>query len=393
MTRTRAAIVGTGYSSPIVRLSDKPLGCLALEAAEAAARDAGISVSEIDGLSVYPNPSRLGPSFNDGVDFVSATYMARVLRLPDLRWSAQLHPGSFVGSVIEAAYAVSAGACKYALAWRAMHNPEGKFGRYEETEAFGIDQFLAPYGLTNAVMQYALQYSRYLTKYGATREHLASYVVSNRENASLTPESVFFGKPITREDYLSARLIAEPYCLLDCDMPVDVCSAVIVAHRDVALDLSDPVHIVGSATLGLRPSVNIVTTLEDFEVAAAQLGRVLWRDAHIKPEDVDLLNTYDGFSGFIYYFLEAYGFCGRGEAFEFIQDGRIARGGRLPVNPNGGSLGMGRTHGGAQVIEGVRQLQGRCADRQVPDVKVAVVASGGNPGNSHGVLALSTDPL
>ena len=77
MTPTRAAIVGTGYSSPIVRHSDKPLGRLAMEAAEAAARDAGISVSEIDGLSVYPNPSRLGPSFNDGVDFVSAAYMAQ----------------------------------------------------------------------------------------------------------------------------------------------------------------------------------------------------------------------------------------------------------------------------------------------------------------------------
>ena len=216
--------------------------------------------------------------------------------------------------------------------------------------------------------------------------------MSNRENASITPESVFFGQANTRDDYLSARLIADPYCLLDCDMPVDVCSAVLVAHREVAQDLNDPVHIVGSATLGLRPSVNVVTTLEDFEAGAAQLGRVLWRDADIKLEDVDLLNTYDGFSGFIYYFLEAYGFCGRGEAFEFIQGGRITRSGQIPVNPNGGSLGMGRTHGGAQVIEAVRQLQGRCGERQVPHAKVAIVASGGNPGNSHGVMALSTEP-
>ena len=386
-----AAVIGAGYSGPIERHADAPPGVLAVRAALAAAKDAGIDVSQIDGLSVYTNPSRMNAGAIDGLDLVTATYLGRILGLTEVRWCAQFNPGSFVGSIAEAARAVTTGACTYALAWRAMHNPRGEFGRYEATEAAGSDQFLAPYGLTNYVMQHALQYSRYLAKYGASREHLATYIVSNRENAAITPEAVFFGAPITREDYLNGRMIAEPYALLDCDMPVDACSAVIVASASVARDSQHPVYILGSASLGFRPQMHLITTLEDFEAGIRQVSRVLWESAGVGPADIDIVNTYDGFSGFLYYFLEGYGFCKEGEAFEFIQGGRIRRDGQLPVNTNGGSLGMGRIHGGAQVVEGVRQIQGLCGERQVRNARLVLVGSG-NPASSHGSMVLSNEP-
>ena len=121
---------------------------------------------------------------------------------------------------------MTTGACNYALAWRAMHNPAGRFGGYREAAATGDDQYLAPYGLTNAVMQYALQYSRYLTKYGATREHMATYIVSNREEC-ISYSRIGFSWETDYSRRVSQRTdIADPYCILDCDMPVDACSAV-----------------------------------------------------------------------------------------------------------------------------------------------------------------------
>lgn len=389
---TSAAIVGAAYSHPIVRHADVPIGALARQAALAAINDAEIRSSEIDGLAVYVNPSRMGAGTTDGIDLVSATFMARSLGLSEVHWSVQLNPGSFVGSIAEASRAVASGACKYALVWRAMHNPPGQFGRYTSREAGGADQYLAPYGLSNYVMQHALQYSRYLAKYGATREHLATYIVGNRENAAQVPESVFFGKGIDKEDYLDGRVIAHPYTLLDCDMPVDVCTAVVVTSAaSTANGHRRPVYIQGSASLGYRPEAHVINTLEDFEAGAAQVGRTLWKNVDIGPDDIDIANIYDGFSGFVYFLLEGYGFCSRGEAFEFIQDGRVARNGQLPINTNGGSLGMGRLHGGAQVVEAVRQIQQRCGTRQVPEPQHVLVSSG-NPANSHGVMVLSKYP-
>jgi acetyl-CoA acetyltransferase len=387
----KTAIVGTAYSTPITRHAPYPIGALAVQAANAAAKDAGIDIRQIDGLCVFPNAARFGAGAIDGVDIVTAGYMARSLGLADVRWSAQVNPGSFVGSIIEAAQAVASGACTYALAWRAMHAPGGKFGRYEQQYADGVSQYLAPYGMTNYVLQYAFQYSSYLAKYGATREHLATYIVNNRANAAINPDAVFCAKPITRDDYLEARLIAYPYSILDCDMPVDVCSAVIITSADRARDLVEPAYILGYASLGTRSELHVLTTLEDFESAARQVGSVLWRSTGVGPEDIDVANIYDGFSGFIYYFLEGYGFCAQGEAYEFVQDGRIELAGQLPLNTGGGSLGMGRLHGGGQVIEGVRQIQGRCGPRQVRNPALVLVGSG-NPAASHGSIVLGRNP-
>jgi acetyl-CoA acetyltransferase len=385
-------ISGTGYSE-VSRRAEKPLGSLAVDAARKAADEAGIRPDEIDGLCVFPSTARRFGADVDGVDSISNRYLAGALKLKEIRWSTAILPGSFIGSVIEAANAVAAGACTYALCWRALHNPPGKFGRYSEPLARGDDQFAAPYGLAGVLTTFAFPYARYMARYGATREHMAAFVVNNRRNAALNPDAVFAGRPITREEYLNAQMIVEPISLLDCDMPVDGVGAVIVTNADRESSAGFPAAHVGGYAGVIPDNTRLFhNTLEDYELTAARLGRVLWESSGLGPGDVDVANLYDGFSYFTYIYLEALGFCGRGEGYEYIQDGRIEVGGELPLNTSGGSLGMGRLHGPPQVIESVRQLQGRCGERQVPAAEVAVSVTG-SPRFGGAGLVLTREPI
>jgi acetyl-CoA acetyltransferase len=375
--RNQVALVGGAFSH-IARHSTVPIGILAAEAVKKAVADAGIPLSEVDGLSVYPPASHLGAGTVDGTDFVGLRYMANALSARNIRWTCSVAPGSFVGSIVEAVNAVAAGACTYAVVWRAMHNPRGEFGGHAARWAHGDDQFTAPYGLANVVMSFALSYSRYLAKYGATREHMTTFIVNNRLNASRNPEAVFFDRPITREQYLADRMVSEPFSVLDCDYPVDGAGAVVITTAERARNLQNsPAYVGGYSSLsvafGHSPHL---FALEFQEEAAALVARSLWESSGLRPSDVSQANLYDGFSSFIYLWLEALGFCLKGEAFEFIQGGRIAIGGELPLNTSGGSLGMGRLHGSPQVIEAMRQVQGRAGSRQVPGAKVALALSG-----------------
>jgi acetyl-CoA acetyltransferase len=366
-------------------------GELSLQAARRAMDEAGIEIGEVDGLAVYPNPSRLGAGGVDGIDFVGLHWMARSLGARSLRWMVSVLPGSFVGSVIEAANAVAAGACDTALVWRGMHNPEQRFGRFTDPNPDEEWQFLAPYGLADWVTRFAMPYSRYMAKYGATREQMATFVVNNRANAARNPDAVFFERPLTRDEYMNARLVTEPYCIFDCDMPIDGAGAVIVtSHEGAGSAKHPPVHVAGSSIMGANYRWSGAIVLEDLEDSAELLARGLWKNSPVGVEDIDQPNLYDGFSFFTYLYLEAFGFCPRGEAADFIQDGRIEVGGELPLNTSGGSLGMGRLHGSAQVIESVRQLQGRCGERQVDGAR-ATMALSGQPHMSAAAMVLTRD--
>jgi acetyl-CoA acetyltransferase len=316
--------------------------------------------------------------------------MKTALKLKELRWATTVY-NSFIGSVVEAANAVAAGACRRVLVWRAMHNPPGNFGRYIQPSAGGDDQFMAPYGLADFVSAFALPYSRYMALYGATREHMATFSVNNRLNAAANPDAIFYEKPISVTDYLRAPMIVEPLSLLDCDMPVDGCGAVIVTRADGGSDASpqyDPVDVCGHASIVPEYGYWFNNTLENLQRTTAELAKVLWKSCRLGPADIRVANLYDGFSFFTYLYLEALGFCGPGEAYEFIQGGRIALNGELPLNTSGGSLGMGRLHGPPQVIESVRQIQGRCGTRQVKDVDVAL-ATTGSPRFGPGAIVLA----
>jgi acetyl-CoA acetyltransferase len=389
----KTAVVGTGFSE-VARRAQVGVGALAVAAGRRAIDEAGLRVEDIDGIATYPNPSRVGAGNTDGVDFVDVGYIARALDLKQLRWHCSITQGAVVAALIQAINAVAAGACNYALVWRAMYNPPNFHNVLPATHAPGTGQFSAPFGLSGPAM-FALPYARYMAKYGATREHLATFIVNNRRNATLNPAAVFRDQPITREDYLNARMIASPLSLLDCDMYVDGAAAVVVTTAERARDLRQvPAYVAGYAqNMGYEHSP--VMKLEGGYESGRRFAKTIWGNSGLRPEDVDHANIYDGYSYFIYVWLEYLGFCKEGEAFEFIQNGRIEPGGDFPVNTSGGNLGMGRLHGTPHLIEAVRQIQGLCGPRQAKDPKVTLAVVGTPfpmPGASAGGLVFTREP-
>jgi acetyl-CoA acetyltransferase len=372
--RNKVAVVGTAFSEMGRRL-DRPVGALAIEAALAAIDDAGLTAEDIDGLANYPSPSRTGDAGVDGVDFVSANYLAHVLHLTErVTWSTSITQGTLSVSIVEAVNALLAGACTHVLVWRAMHNPIGRYGAVAPSSlARGETAFTRPYGFSHTVMHFVWPCSQYFARYGATREDMAAYVVANRERAAHVPGGVWEGRPITTNDYLADRIIVEPLSVLDCDMPVDGCGALVLTTADRARDLRHrPAFVAGRASDATRTHGKAILTLDEMQAGQRHLADRLWAGSGLGPGDVDQVNLYDGFSYFVWLQLEGFGFCAEGGAPDFTRSAELTRG----LNPNGGALGMGRLHGSPQVIEAVRQVQGRAGPRQVPDARVALAQVG-----------------
>jgi acetyl-CoA acetyltransferase len=222
----------------------------------------------------------------------------------------------------------------------------------------------------------ALPYNEYLQRYGATREAMAAVVVEARKNGSRIPWSFWHDKPLTREEYLAAPVIADPICRYDCDIPVDGVATFVFTSAERARDLPNhPVLVAGYANG--HPTVRRLPQhwpLDDIMDAGYETARRLWANTGLGPDDVDLPQVYDGFSPFVWFWLEALGFCPVGEAHRFVTDGGIdsdAPGG-LPALSGGGALGNGRMHGVPQMLECYLQLAGRAGDRQRAGAAVGV---------------------
>ena len=259
--RGKTAIVGVGYSE-LTRHSEKPLGLLALDGCRAALDDAGLRPEQIDGLATFPEAPFLGAGHKDGEDIVSVEYILNHLPLaPDIRWYAQIETGMIASPIIEAVHALLAGACDYALVWRAMHNPRGRYGAWKSDRAAGDAQFIAPYGCTGIFQWHAMAWQRYMHLYGATREDLATFVTNSRRNANLNPHAYFYTTPMSREDYFAARKIAEPLCLFDCDIPVEGCVALVLTTADRAQRSAQPARLRGRLWPEHQPAAQPVSLL------------------------------------------------------------------------------------------------------------------------------------
>jgi acetyl-CoA acetyltransferase len=378
--RGRTAIVGIGYSD-ITRRAQKPLGLLALDACRAAIADAGLRPDAVDGLATYPESPFAGAGNRDGQDIVSVMYIINHLSLAaDIRWYAQIETGMIASPLIEATHAIIAGACNYALVWRALHRPTPRGSDARSTgspRATGDAQFTAPYGCTSIIQWHALAWQRYAHRYGATREALAALALNSRRNANLNPRAFFYKDPMTRDDYLNARWIAEPLCLFDCDVPVDGCVALVVTSAERARDLRNPPAFIAGYGQNTAPRRALLHyALDEYMECGSSLARKLWSSAGIGPQDVDVAELYDGFNPSTLYWLEAAGFCPRGEGGSFVQGGRIALEGELPVNTFGGSLSEGRMHGMGHIAEAVRQVTDRAEQRQIVGAEVACAIDG-----------------
>ena len=379
----KTAIVGIGYSE-ITRRPQKPLGLLAIDACRAAIADSGLDPAQIDGLATYPEMPFAGAGNRDGEDVVSVMYIVNHIALaPEIRWYAQIETGMIASPIIEGMHALIAGACDYILVWRALHRPaprsSGGGGGNAAPRSAGEAQFMAPWGCSTIIQWHALAWQRYMHLFGATREALAALALNSRRNANMNPRAFFQKETMSREDYFNSRWIAEPLCLFDCDVPVDGCVALILTTSERAKDLRHPPAYVAGYGQNTAPRRTLLHyALDDHMECGGSLARKLWSSAGLGPNDMDAAQLYDGFNPSTLYWLEAAGFCKKGEGGSFVQDGRIALEGDLPVNTFGGSLSEGRMHGMGHIAEAVRQVTDRAEKRQIAGAE-AVCAIDGSP--------------
>jgi acetyl-CoA acetyltransferase len=383
-----AVISGIGQSAVGRRLGRSGID-LTVEACLAAIEDAGLTREDVDGLSTYPGGGT-GPG---GFAGPTTPEVQDAMRLR-LNW----HDGGLEGpgqlrAVFSACLAVAAGLARHVVVYRTVteSTAQGGGGRQGISGSAagrvprlgGFMQWTLPFGAVSAGNWIAWVAQRRMYEFGLRREQLAQIALNGRRNAELNPKAIY-RDPLSLEQYLSARMISTPLCLYDCDAPCDGSTAVVVSHLDYAGDAPRPVaHVnaIGTAIRG-RPSwdqFDDMTTMAARDAAAS-----MWQRTDLRPADVDIAQLYDGFSILTLVWLEALGFCGRGESGEFVEGGkRIARDGELPLNTSGGQLSAGRLHGFGLLHEACLQLRGDSGARQVEvrggNPHVAVVAAGGGP--------------
>jgi acetyl-CoA acetyltransferase len=375
------------------RHADVPVGSLAVQMSNAAIEDAGVTRADIDGISCGTSlPADAARTLQAGFDFVNSDWLTEHLGLTPV-WS--LDDGMFPLALVKACIAVASGAATCVLVNRTVHNPAGRYHSFASQAADGLSQWTAPYGYVGWVSGMAMSYKEYQQRFGATREHMAAFVVQMRENAQRHPNAYWYGKPLTFDDYMSARMISEPLSLFDNDIPVDGGGSFVVTTPERARDLRHrPVYITSYAKIRQKkawPAVpGTLGALDEFYDGGFTMAERLWGDSGWKPGDCDVVQLYDGFAMETWYWLETLGFCGKGEAFEFVQDGRIAPDGPFPLNTGAGNIGWGRVHGMAQVLETYLQLAGRAGERQTPDA-VRGISTFGDPAHDVGSAILYTN--
>lgn len=380
-----AVLSGVGASRIGRRLMVDPLA-LTVEACERAVADAGLTMDDIDGLATYP-----GGSADSGFSEGGITALEATLRIRPTWYAGGAETFGPSGSVINAMMAVSAGLARHVLCFRtlwqssqsvlAARNRSGGSSR-----ASGNMAWTMPFGGISAAHTLAQTAHRYFDRFGATKETLGWIAINQRANAALHPTAIY-REPLTMDDYMSARTITTPFGLYDCDVPCDASIAVVVSAADTANDLAQPPVRVEAVGTQLIERLEWDQSTSTHEPQVFGPAAHLWTRTDLRPDDVDFAELYDGFTINCISWLEGLGFCGIGEAKDFLDGGRaIARDGDLPLNTNGGQLSHGRTHGMGLLAEAIEQLRGQAGERQVADARVGVVSSGGlTPG---GVLLL-----
>jgi acetyl-CoA acetyltransferase len=248
------------------------------------------------------------------------------------------------------------------------------------TRVTGHMEWRAPFGAASPANWIAMYAQRYMSEHGMTREQLAQIALNARRNAGRNPNAIY-RTPMTMEEYLSVRMISDPLCLYDCDVPCDGATVVIVSRREATAGLKrEPLTIesIGTA-LYERHTWDQRTDLTT--MASHDVGKAMWENTKLTPADCNFAQLYDGFSYLTIQWLEALGFCEHGGAGRFIEGGeRISPEGELPINTHGGQLSGGRLHGFGFLHEACVQLWGEGGERQLKgDPSVGAIAAGGGP--------------
>jgi acetyl-CoA acetyltransferase len=376
------AITGIGQSE-VGRPSAKSAMRLTLDAALQAIADAGLQRDDIDGVACWPGDNNNGSSFSPvGPNALISTLGLKV----DWYGGGYEGPGPLAG-VINGAMAIAAGLCKHVLVFRTITEASGRL--VDKTAAAltkktpGRDssyfwQWYTPFNVLSAVNLMALYAQRHFFEYGTTPEQLAQIALTCRRHAALNPQAVMRA-PMGMDDYMASKMISTPLRMFDCDVHCDASTALVLSRADVARHGPNaPIRIEALGAALHQPWSWEQISLT--EMAAFDVGRMMWSRTDLKPQDVGSAQLYDGFSILTLIWLEALGLCPTGESGRFVEGGtRIARDGVLPLNTNGGQLSGGRTHGLGYVHEACTQLWGRGGARQIAPHQVAVAAAGGGP--------------
>ncbi|PKB14365.1 acetyl-CoA acetyltransferase [Novosphingobium kunmingense] len=374
----KAAITGVGMSD-IGRNTGRPAIIHLAEAADRALARAGLTRADIDGIATYPGKAENSP----GMSPLGTGEVRNALGL-QTRWHSAVPDGpAQMAPIMVAAMAVLTGQARHVMCFRALTESSSQTaGRRASIAGAGKAQiggwmgWLAPVGALSASNWAGWMATRYFHEFGMTREHLGMVATGERRFALMNPAAVM-QKPLTMDDYLAARTISSPLGLFDCDIPIDGAAVVIVSAPDAARNCRlAPLEIeaMGSA---LRSQETWDQRADLTTMGAHDAGADMWCRTSLGPRDVDVLGLYDGFSIFVPMWLEALGFCGHGEAKDFIAEGNIGPGGRFPVNTGGGQLSGGRLHGFGLLYEVCLQLWGEAGARQVANARTGVCGMGG----------------
>nr|WP_249420034.1 lipid-transfer protein [Rhabdothermincola salaria] len=370
-----AAIAGIG-ATEFSKDSGRSELQLACEAVRDALDDAGITPSEVQGLVTYTMET------NPEIE------VARNLGMGELTLFSRIHygGGAPAATVHQAAMAVATGVADVVVCYRAFNERSGRrFGAGVQdlgtapTAEGAQFSWYAPYGLLTPAQWVAMSARRYMHAYGATSEDFGRVAVADRKHAATNPKAWFYEQPITLEDHQNSRWIAEPLHLLDCCQETDGGQALVIVSAERARDLPHPPAVVRAVAQGATTSTQMMTSYYADDITGLPemglVARQLWADSGLGPADIQTAIIYDHFTPFVLTQLEEFGFCGRGEAKDFIRDGNIEIGGGLPVNTHGGQLGEAYLHGMNGIAEGVRQVRGTSVN-QVDDVDHVLVTGG-----------------
>jgi acetyl-CoA acetyltransferase len=373
-------------SAAIVGIAESDLGAVAKEMSpidlmaqgiQRALADCGLHLRDVDGLLCATSQSRTSGLTLSEYLGISAAFIDTTI----------LGGSSFMFHVAHAQAALQLGLCKVAVI--AYGSTQRTVGR-RQASVREYNPHETPFRPFLPATAYALAASRHMHQYGTAREQLAAVAVAAREWALLNP-AAWEKKPLTVDEVLSARMVSYPFTARDCCLITDGGGAVIMTTAERARSLKKPpVYVLGCGQAITHANIS---SMPDLTVTGAlQSGRAAYEMARLSPGDIDVVELYDAFTINTILFLEDLGFCPKGEGGRFVCDGRIAPGGGLPVNTNGG--GLSYCHPGMYglflLIEASRQLRRECGARQIADCETAIAHGNGGVLSSQSSIILGT---
>ncbi|MGW2341389.1 lipid-transfer protein [Streptomyces sp. NPDC001661] len=375
-----AAIAGIG-ATEFSKDSGRSELQLACEAVLAALTDAGLTPADVDGLVSFT------------ADTSGEIHVARNTGMGELTFFSRIGYGGGAGcaTVQQAAMAVATGVAEVVVCYRAFNERSGeRYGLGQADRAMdntGADRaaysWMTPFGLNTPAQWVAMFARRYLHEYGATSEDFGRVAVVDRKHAANNPAAWFHGRPITLADHQASRWIAEPLRLLDCCQETDGGQALVIVSAERARDLPQPPAVILGAAQGSGDDQHMMTSYYREHISGIPemglVGRQLYAQSGLGPDDIDAAILYDHFTPLVLPQLEELGFCGVGEAKDFIADGHLELGGRLPTNTHGGQLGEAYLHGVNGIAEAVRLVRGTSANQPEDVGHVLVTAGTGVP--------------